>query len=295
MGGYTALVAVCDGVGGLAAGEVASASVVHWLTEWFEQTYSSWLRGHPDAESQEVFAWVHDSWATGINQLNDAISRYGKELGNKLGTTVTATLFYGSDYYICHVGDCRVYRFRDGEIEQITEDQTWVAREVARGTITPEQARNHPQRSVILQSVGTQSEVYPVYLDGSWLENDVYMTCCDGFRNELFDDELQKTFAPMHGSSEKMMALEAKRLGELAMRRGERDNVTAVVLACVPGEVPDDEQLVVDGDVTYVAVEFEGDEPTGMLLDQTEEEPPETDGHSSVSVIPEAPATEAGE
>lgn len=263
--GDTAIMAVCDGVGGLSSGEVASASVTRWFSSWFEHDYPSLL----DTFAQDVatlFDHVQQDWAKGIEALNETLRLYGRNTDQRMGSTVSVILFYGGCFIIGHVGDCRVYQVHEGALTQITQDQTWVAREVARGTITPEQARSHPRRNVILQSVGTQEEIHPVFVRGK--EAGVgasYFVCCDGFRNELFDDEIAWGFDSSQFFSEQDMYNSMEALANLVIQRGERDNITAVCLCLTEGEEYGDPLVYFeDGVATLVQPEEEAP-PTGYL------------------------------
>ena len=232
--GDTCLLAVCDGVGGLSAGEIASSSVIRWLDEWFVETYPTLLEAlHDDVDA--LFGRVQSQWESGLIELNAALRSYGRTTSNQLGTTFTAILFFHDHYVIGHVGDCRVYCFSRDGMSILTDDQTWVAREMARGNITPEQARSHPKKNVILQSVGTQADIQPVFSRGGVSVEDIYMVCCDGFRNELFDDELQGAFGGLGNASEKELYTACEVLADLVMSRGEYDNITAVAVSCQSG------------------------------------------------------------
>ena len=225
--GDVALLSVCDGVGGLSAGELASSTVIHWLVDWFEFTFSAQMASAPTS-IDALFDLVQSQWEDGLITLNKVIRSHGRAAGAELGTTCTVMLLIGGRYLIGHVGDCRVYRFANGGMNIITADQTWVAREVARGNITPEQARNHQKKNVILQSVGTQTDLMPVFYRGEAHEGDVYMVCCDGFRNELFDDELLETYGPLSNATTAQLYAANERLANIVMDRQERDNITAV-------------------------------------------------------------------
>jgi len=232
--GDTALLAVCDGVGGLASGELASASVTNWLVTWFEQEYPKLL-----ATCRGDIGWLFDQvqsmWEAGLYAMNDALRNYGRDNETQLGTTCTAVLLLQGSYLIVHIGDSRVYRFSSGRMDILTIDQTWVAQEVARGNIPPEKARSHPKRNVILQSVGTQSELQPVFSRGGYEMGDAFMVCCDGFRNELFDDELIDAFGRLQTASEHVIHDVITQTIDLVLNRGERDNITAVACSVQPG------------------------------------------------------------
>ena len=142
--GEAAFAVMCDGMGGLEQGEVASATVVQAYEQWFLKDLPHLLaRGF----SEEILEKV---WYRLANDCNVRIAEYSMEQKAPMGTTLTAMLLLEGRYYISHVGDCRAYVMGNG-MEQLTEDQTYVAREVALGHMTPEQARTDARRNVLLQ------------------------------------------------------------------------------------------------------------------------------------------------
>ena len=186
-------------------------------------------------DCDEFFDAVQAEWESGTFRMNDALRNYGREMEVQLGTTCTAILLFKKSYLIVHVGDSRVYKFSDGRMDILTIDQTWVAQEVARGNIPPEKARTHPKRNVILQSVGTQSELQPVFVRGAYQVGDTFMACCDGFRNELFDEELIEAFGYLQSADESAIHKSISKLIQLVLSRGERDNITAVAASVQAG------------------------------------------------------------
>lgn len=241
--GDIALVCVCDGVGGLSSGELASCSAIRWLIEWFETRCSILLAQYADLNVEALLDAIQIDWESGLLALNDELRRYGRSGGGSLGTTFTALLLYRGRYLIGHIGDTRVYRFYGGEMALLTDDQTWVAQELARGNITLAQARSHPKKNVILQSVGTQSDLSPVFSRGDDAVNTTYMVCCDGYRNELFDDEINSAFGGLEHAGEREMYDRLETLANLVMQRSELDNISAVVLAHQAGETYIDHEL----------------------------------------------------
>ena len=181
--GRMAFVVLCDGMGGLEKGEVASASVVRAFDEWV-RTELPQLCYSPLDDSV-----IREQWENIINEQNERIKAYGVGLGIKLGTTLTAMLITQNRFYVINVGDSRAYELYNG-IRQITNDQTFVAREVALGNMTEEQAKNDSRRSVLLQCIGASDKVYPDMFFGDTRQNAVYMLCCDGFRHEISSDEI---------------------------------------------------------------------------------------------------------
>ena len=127
-----AMVAICDGMGGLSKGELASATVIRRLSDWFDNELPIRLGKYSWKALSEEFGKM-------IKGLNYEIINYGKSVQTSLGTTLSMLLIIDGKYMIAHVGDSRVYRLRD-KLEQLTEDQTYVAREIKLGRMTPQQA-----------------------------------------------------------------------------------------------------------------------------------------------------------
>ena len=164
-----------------------------------------------------------------MNEQNEKIKAYGAGLGIKLGTTLTAMLITQTRYYVINVGDSRAYELFNG-IRQITNDQTFVAREVALGNMTEEEARNDSRRSVLLQCIGASDQVFPDMFFGDVRQNAVYMLCCDGFRHEITAEEMYDRFLPDKLLTEDMMNRASLELIELNKQRQERDNITVALV-----------------------------------------------------------------
>ena len=229
--GQAALITVCDGVGGLASGELASASLVNWLSNWFESQFMVGLA--PCVGNHALFVdYVTRELNIGIDTMNAAIRQHGLETEARLGTTCSVAVLFDGYYAIAQIGDSRVYKVNPGQMSILTQDQTWVAQEVARGNITPETARFHPKRNVILQAVGSQLDIQPVFSSGIYKAGDTFMVCCDGFRNELFDDEIIEGFGNCAHQSESEMYETCERMVKMVLDRGEKDNITVAVLTC---------------------------------------------------------------
>ena len=221
--GRMVLAVLCDGMGGLDKGEVASASVI--------RAFDNWARNDLPAlcEAPIEDPVIRSQWENIITEQNNKIKAYGGGLGIKLGTTVTAILLTQTRYYIINVGDTRAYELFNG-IKQITNDQTFVAREVALGNMTEEQARTDERRSVLLQCVGASDDVYPDMFFGDTQANAVYMLCCDGFRHEITPEEIYDRFQPDKLLDEHKMNQASIELIELNKQRQERDNITVALI-----------------------------------------------------------------
>ena len=214
------IAAVCDGMGGLARGEAASARVVRCLADWFEQEFPGMRRDE---------ALLGNSLCSLLVRENERIRAYGERCGVRMGTTATVLLLAAGRYYIAHVGDSRVYEIGQ-EIRQLTEDHTLVAREIRQGLLRPEELERDPRRNVLLQCVGASDSVQPQLLSGDLLEGAVYLLCSDGLRHELSAWELQEQLSPAGITDAGVLKQRLGYLTALAMSRGERDNISALAV-----------------------------------------------------------------
>lgn len=210
---------VCDGMGGLQKGEVASAAVVRAFSGWFEREWPVIARGM--CVEERLFV----SWEEMIQRVHGGIRKYGEKRGIQMGTTLTAMLFFRGRYYVVQVGDSRAYEVAE-EVCQLTGDQTLVQREVEEGILTREQALRDQRRNVLLQCVGASLKVEPVYREGAVLEKAVYLLCSDGFWHEA---EGELTYF-LGLSGEKRMKERLKRMVRQCQTRGEMDDISAIVI-----------------------------------------------------------------
>lgn len=210
--GEVGLFVICDGMGGLSYGELASATVVRGLSDWFDGDLPKLLEEIATSQNQpwppmqtntnyrpdDTYIPIARSLETCIHELNEKILAYGNSKNAKMGTTVTALLIIYQQYFIAQIGDSRAYRFNNNnQLIQLTKDQTLVAREVARGNITPEQAKHHPQRNVLFQCVGAQNNI-EVDMTRGWLEpNEFFILCTDGLYRRITEEEMVAVFLPV--------------------------------------------------------------------------------------------------
>lgn len=214
---------LCDGMGGLAMGEVASATVVRAFRDWVLQELPRLCQ----APLSDVD--IRNQWDEIVNRQNKRIMNYGRDRGVRLGTTVVAMLLTQTRYYIMNVGDSRAYEFCGG-MRQITMDHSLVAREVALGHLTPEQAEQDSRRNVLLQCVGASETVYPDMFFGDIRQDAVYMLCSDGFRHEISNQEIYHMLRPEVLLDEHIMRNNSSALIELNKQRQERDNISVALV-----------------------------------------------------------------
>lgn len=221
--GRMAFSVLCDGMGGLEKGEVASASVINAFRNWAINQLPL-LCDAPIGD-----ATIRSQWEAIITEQNQSISAYGARQGVRLGTTAVVMLLTQRRYYILNVGDSRAYELTTG-IRQITNDQTFVAREVAAGHMTPEEAKTDSRRNVLLQCVGASDDVYPEMFFGDVQRNAIYMLCSDGFRHEITPEEIYEKLKPDVLFDDYTMQQHTASLIELNKKRQERDNISVALV-----------------------------------------------------------------
>jgi protein phosphatase len=206
---------VADGMGGHAAGEVASEMAVRLISRDLGT-----VRGLPDEE-------VAERMRQSIRAANAAIYERTLTEHDKrgMGTTATALVLLPNRYLLGHVGDSRAYRLRDGKFEQLTKDHSYVQEQVDAGLLTPEQARVHPYSNVITRCVGANQDVIPDTYSGDLLANDVVLLASDGLTGMLEDEHIHKILEAPGGPQEWVDAM----IND-ANRRGGLDNITAIIV-----------------------------------------------------------------
>lgn len=219
--GEVLLAVICDGMGGLAKGELASATVIREFARWFDEELPLELE---NLDMRVIGA----KWTLMLKQLNGVIGEYGAANGVSLGTTFSGILFVNDQYVIAHVGDSRIYQI-GSPLKQLTEDQTFVAREISRGNMTPEQAKTDKRRNLLLQCVGASRTVEPQVLCGK-VQAGAYMLCSDGFRHEITETEMYESLNPINLMNKNAMHNNAKYLIELVKSRKERDNISVILI-----------------------------------------------------------------
>ena len=220
--GDAVMAVVCDGVGGLEHGEVASTHVARAFDQWFAREFPSLLSSMDVRFAGQV---VEDSWHELLCRLNQELRNLGARDGAMLGTTFTGVLACSGCYVVGHVGDCRLYCLNGQDLTQITEDQTLVAREVARGHMSEEEARTDARRNVILQAVGVTPGLRPSFYRGPWRMRDLFVLCSDGAYRMAGDEGIRAAFSHT-GHAEVGLNMACHALIERALTQGETDNLT---------------------------------------------------------------------
>lgn len=203
------LFAVADGMGGARAGEVAARIAVETLVDG----------GRPGAAAEERLAETAREANRKIYELAQADdSRTG------MGTTFTAVLVEDGDVVTGHVGDSRLYRFRDERLERLTRDHSLVEELVRRGELDPKEAGDHPQRSIITRALGPEPDVDVETFTTAGRDGDIYLVCSDGLTTMVSEDSVAEVLRE-NGSLEAV----AERLVAAANDAGGKDNITVVL------------------------------------------------------------------
>jgi serine/threonine protein phosphatase PrpC len=213
-----ALFVVCDGMGGHAAGEVASELGVNAIREVYY------------ASTEED---VIDNIASAIRAANDKIYEYAQQHPESkgMGTTCVSVLIHGGRAYFVNIGDSRAYLVRDDDMRQVTLDHSWVAEQVRAGLLSEEQARTHAHRNVITRSLGTGPSVTADLFVESLKQGDRILLCSDGLHGYVDEREIKREMLTL---SEPEAGVQA--LVDMANSNGGPDNITALVIHLL--EVP---------------------------------------------------------
>jgi serine/threonine protein phosphatase PrpC len=213
------LMIVCDGMGGAAAGEVAS------------QLAAMSIKEHLQTEGKQAGAAPVQSLERAVMNANDAIlgqaRTHPEEKG--MGTTCTAAILSPGHVAVAQVGDSRAYLLRDGQLRALTRDQTIAAQLVDSGVLSPDEADRFPYRHVLSQALGTRGTVDPVITDEELREGDRVLLCSDGLHGPVSDEAI----AQILGSAGDV-AVASEELIAAAVSAGSSDDITVVVAECGP-------------------------------------------------------------
>ena len=198
-----------DGMGGAAAGEVASKILV--------DTVKNFLANVPEPLDEKVLS-------KSILKSNAAILREAEENSNLrgMGTTATILHIYKDQAYFAHVGDSRLYRLKNSALEQMTLDHSYVESLVRKGELTPAQAKVHPMKNILTQAVGAMEEIQVETGNFKVEGGEKFLLCTDGLTNMVDDDEIKKILIESKNPAEDLI--------NAALEGGGHDNITAIVV-----------------------------------------------------------------
>lgn len=208
------LFAVADGMGGAAAGEVASAVFIEAAGELFASS--------APASAEQASILVQEAFGLANARMISHVAAYPEHRG--MGCTAELLVFSGERYLVGHVGDSRTYLLREGELRQITKDHSLVQQMVDLGQISAAEARHHSRKNVVLRALGADLELSLDLVRGSLFPKDLFLLCSDGLTDMLDDASIKKALLFPVSLSEKVGLLI-----DGAKAAGGRDNVTVVL------------------------------------------------------------------
>lgn len=215
---------VADGMGGHAAGEIASALASRAVG-------GTLVRGVDEELEADLLA---DAMKRSLHAAHEAILAHTQQDPSTegMGTTLTALVVCSDGTYrLGHVGDSRMYLWRGGELRQVTRDHTWVQREVDEGRLTPSAARKHPYSHILTRALGADPSDAPDLQAGQLEAGDLLLLCSDGLTGMVTDRNLERIMQSPVSSEERI-----EEMIVLANKRGGRDNITAVIVEILPAE-----------------------------------------------------------
>ena len=217
---------VADGMGGHAAGEVASQMAVETVAQFFKDTAEDDEITWPFKMDRQK-KYEENRLVTAIKYANLRI--YEEALANVkekgMGTTIVAVNFTRDGVYLGHVGDSRIYRFRNNTLKQMTEDHSLLNDYIRMKVLTEEEIKNFPHKNVIVRALGMKDNVQVDVTFEVPEDRDIYLLCSDGLSGEVPDDQMQDILRETQNDLEDA----CKRLIERACNNGGKDNVTCVL------------------------------------------------------------------
>lgn len=217
------LAILADGMGGHNAGEVASELAVKSISEALQEVLSPEIKDTCDMNFKEV---VHEA----VIYANDEINTHAREHPecSGMGTTIVMTLFHSDSVILASVGDSRIYRFRKGELKQVTTDHSLVQEMIDNGYMSEEEALNSTNRNLITRALGIAEEVKVDVTQDSIEKDDIYLLCSDGLSDMINDEQI---FSALVKSRENLKKA-SEELVKQAKEHGGHDNVSVILVAC---------------------------------------------------------------
>lgn len=219
------LAVLADGMGGHRGGEMASAITVSTILETISSQANKINSGETDDKTGFSLESLLVHKAVTLANKNVHESSLANAQYRGMGTTVVVLLFYDNRFTVAHVGDSRLYRLRDGELEQITRDHSLMQELIDRGFYTTEQARNSLNKNLVTRAIGIDETVQVDIQEDIVMPDDIYLLCSDGV-NDMLEDEIIESILTDNSDDLEKAALEIIRM---ANEYGGKDNISAVL------------------------------------------------------------------
>lgn len=208
---------LADGMGGYTGGEVASRLACITTAEYIKQNFKE--------DKQYLKEELIELIKMAMENANNAVYEKSmeKEELEQMGTTLEVCLIYNNRLYIGHIGDSRIYRIRQGIMRKITVDHSYVQKLVKDGTITKEEALNHPKKNLLMKALGCEEKIEPDITVKGFNEKDVILICSDGLTNMIAEQEIYNIISKDVGNAAQNLIKKAKELGGY-------DNITVIII-----------------------------------------------------------------
>ena len=207
---------LADGMGGYAGGEIASNLAIHSVKQYIQ---SNWEK--ISKTEKEILKLIKEATKYANSSIYEKANQV-KEL-EEMGTTLEICLIYEEKLYISHLGDSRIYAVSNDKIERITNDHTYVEKLVKDGTISREEAKNHPKKHMLIKALGCASDAEPDVFARTWDKEEMIVLCSDGLTNMLTEEEIQDIILNDPICPEKTLINMANQVGGL-------DNITVILI-----------------------------------------------------------------
>lgn len=207
---------VADGMGGHNAGEIASKMAVDFTSKSIESIAEN-------LSIDELSQFTENTIREANIKIYEKSSEPGQFYG--MGTTLVIAIFFNGKIIISHVGDSRAYLVRDGSIERLTVDHSYVEELIKNGSLTRSEAENHPKKHIITRALGCFEKVEADIYSGDIYKNDIFVLCTDGLTNMVSDDKIKKIVEEQKNPDEA-----CTKLVKLANMMGGSDNITVIVI-----------------------------------------------------------------
>lgn len=207
---------LADGMGGYKGGEIASSLAVNSVKEYIFNNFKKYKK-----DREEILKLINNA----IEHANTVVyekAQSDTEL-NEMGTTLDVCIIYNNKAFIGHVGDSRVYRIRKCFMRKITTDHSYVEKLLKEGTITKEEAYNHPKKNMLMKALGCRSLVEPDLICKGFLKDDILLMCSDGLTNMLRESEIYNVLLKNPNNPEEALIKAANELGGY-------DNITTIII-----------------------------------------------------------------
>lgn len=208
---------LADGMGGYAGGEIASKLATLSAKEYIEKQFDK----NKEYEKQEILDIIKNAMEYANMQVHKKAQE--QEELELMGTTLEICLIYKDKMFIGHVGDSRVYRLRQGIIRKLTKDDSYVQKLVEDGTITKEEAKNHPKKNMLVKALGCETDLEVNVFYKKFLKDDIVLICSDGLTNMVSEEQIYNIISKDINQAARDLVNEANLNGGL-------DNITLIII-----------------------------------------------------------------